>query len=229
VTTLRERAAVLVADMRASGFVFHLDTDGPKVRPASPDCKLTPALLDYLKSLRAEVIEVLVDEQHQAAPEPAAAVAPPAPAPWAQVGPATEPCNTVALAPAPEPEHPRAVLICGASAWPASHAGAILERLGRLPKGTTVLIHGNTETRNRKGPVGAAAIAKAAMALGAGVPVVTVAAGELDAVLSRVGLVLVFHPHLNGRTATAAVVARAKALGVPVEVITGSVTPEAAR
>jgi hypothetical protein len=152
-----------------------------------------------------------LDEPAAPTPEPAAAVEPAVRG--AAQGPAPEPGPTVAE---------KAVLIVGASKWPASKSGVILERLGRLPKGTKMLIHGPTETRNRRGPVGAAAIAKAAMALGTDVPVVTVAAGDLDVALAQVGYVLVFHQHLDPMTATAAVVEKARALGMPIEVIDGS-------
>jgi len=209
--------------MRSMGFEFALGEGGPTVK-TSEGCPMTSALLSDLKKHREAIISLLWEEQHP----PAAAVAPPAPAPWAQVEPA-------AAVPAPEPERvrgvaqpaqklepPKAVLVAGASVWGASKGDIIRERLGRLPAGVKVLVFGNVEARSRKGlPVGVPAITRVAL-LDAAIPVEIIPEDGLDEALARVGQLIVFHSALERSVWTAAVVDRARTLRIPVEMISGS-------
>jgi hypothetical protein len=177
---------------------------------------------------RQAVVEILREEQGLA-PEPAAAVAPPAPAPWAQVEPApTEPAPVRGVAqPAPKPEQPKVVPLAGASVWGASKGDIIRERLGRIPAGARVAIYGDVEVRSKRGlPQGVAAIARVAL-LGRDVDLVT--ADGLEEALGRVGYLIVFHSALERSVGTAAVVEMARTRGILVEVISGTVAQEAAQ
>jgi hypothetical protein len=83
-----------------------------------------------------------------------------------------------------------------------------------------VVIYGDPEARNKKGlPTGVAAIARVAL-LGRDVDLVT--ADGLEEALGRVGYLIVFHSALERSVGTAAVVDRARALRIPVEMISGS-------
>lgn len=176
-----------------------------------------------MKDLREEVMTLLWEEQHP----PAVAVAPPAPAPVTEQpteGPAPEPCNTVALAAAPESQQARVVLVAGASSWSPSRGDVIRERLGRIPAGARVAIYGDAEAHSKRGlPTGAAAIARVAF-LGRDVELVT--EDGLDEALGRVEYVLIFHPTLDRSVGTAAVVTKARELRIPVEVVTESADRE---
>jgi hypothetical protein len=205
VTTPRERGEILLNELRGLGVTFALTDGRPTVR-FSTECPSTPQLLQYIRENREAVVELLRAEQGLA-PEPV-----------------VEPCNTVGLETAPEPEQPKVILVTGASSWSPSRGAVIRERLARIPTGVKVLITGDTEARSKRGlPVGVAAIARVAL-LGRDVDLVT--ADGLDAALERVGYVLVFHDALERSVGTAAVVAKARALRLPVEVVTGSVARE---
>jgi hypothetical protein len=232
--------------MRTAGCVFAINGNGPSVKfPASYPS--SSQVLEALQAHRNEVIGILLDEAQRQEEERAAAVEPPAPAPWAQVeptpvGPATEPRNTAAsepaptepapvrgvAQPAPEPQQPRAELVAGASSWSPSRGAVIRERLGQIPAGVRVAIYGDPEARSKRGglPTGVAAIARVAL-LGRDVDLVT--ADGLEEVLGRVGYLIVFHSALERSVGTAAVVEMARTRGILVEIISGTVAQEAPR
>lgn len=133
----------------------------------------------------------------------------------------------MATEPGPEPVQqatpgPQIMLVCGAASWAASKAGPIRDHLMKLPIETRILVIGDVESRSKKGlPTGVAAIAWAAgLALGLQVE----SAPDVEAALARSTRIVAFHPAIERSRTTAAIVERARALGRPVEVITGRPT-----
>src|SRR5258705_11107589 len=77
----RERATILLQEMRSAGCTFTLNADGqPSVR-LTEECPMTPALKSYLAENRQAVVEILLEEQGLAPDTPAPRAQTPEPAP----------------------------------------------------------------------------------------------------------------------------------------------------
>ena len=203
-----DHAAGFLADLRACGITLRADRGKLPVRFGS--YQPTEAVVAAIRAEKPALVALLEAEQQPHA------------------GPTAQPAIQTLPEPALKPVQQgapaeRAILICGASSWPTSRASVIRRRLATLPADSTVVVFGDVERRTRKGaPAGVAAIALstcAALGLRAEVE------QDVDSALSRTTSVISFHQMIARSRTTAAIVERARTLGLPAEVVSGMEIP----